>query len=74
MWAQWYFTQIAENKIVIAGAIADPVDGGLLIFANSTKDEVLCLFMLFERTITTFRRDMTKTDPCPAALMSVECR
>ena len=32
--------QIAEKKLVVAGAIADPVDGGLLIFQGVTKEEV----------------------------------
>ena len=32
--------QISAGKIVIGGAIADPVDGGLLIFEGLSKDEV----------------------------------
>lgn len=33
--------QLADQKLIIGGAIADPVDGGLLIFENSTKDEAI---------------------------------
>lgn len=32
--------QIAAKKLVIAGAIAEPVDGGLLIFEGVSKEEV----------------------------------
>lgn len=31
---------LAEKKLVVAGAIADPVDGGLLIFQGVSKEEV----------------------------------
>lgn len=42
--------QIAEDKIVVAGAIADPVDGGLLVFGNVTKDEVCVLVLTSSKT------------------------
>jgi uncharacterized protein YciI len=30
----------AEDKLVMAGALADPVDGGLFIFKNISKEEI----------------------------------
>ncbi len=29
-----------EGKIVMAGAFSDPVDGGLFIFKNTSKEEI----------------------------------
>ena len=34
--------QLAAKKIIVAGAIADPIDGGLIIFEGVSKEEVHC--------------------------------